>query len=162
MINTCFSHLQIGSDALHCSKSWILAHMTHGKTSFVSLARFFSFESSSNWIASVLNHLSILLKLFLSLSLLLVCWSTASREYNRSLTSSVSLSTNLMKSARSGSLSWFFCVNCTLLFHLLPTDIGNFETKVQSISGLLNKFQFLLSVRLWHLKRLKSMNSQDL
>ena len=70
--------------ALHCSKSWILAHITHGTTSFVSLARLFSFESSSNSIVTVLNCLSLLLKLFLYLSFLLVCLSTASREYSLS------------------------------------------------------------------------------
>ena len=134
--------------AFHCSKWWFLAPITHGTTSFVSLVRLFSFESSSNWIASVSDPLSLLLKLFLSLYFLAVCWSTASREYNGSLKSSVSSSTNLIKSVRSCSLGWFFRVNCTLLFHLSPTDIGSSEIKAQSISGLSNKLQFLLSIRL--------------
>ena len=77
---------------LHYSKSWVLPHMTYGTMYFVSLAKLFSFESSSNWTASALNRLSLLLKLFLSLSFLSMCWSTASWEHNGSLTSPVSLS----------------------------------------------------------------------
>ena len=123
--------------ALHCSKSWFLAHITPWQH---PLCPWYGSSLLSNWIVSVLNHLSLLLKKFLSV--LSVCWSTASRDYNGSLTSSVSSSTNLMKSAWSGSLSWLFRVNCTLLFHLLPTDIDSFEIKVQSISGLLNSSSF--------------------
>ena len=66
-INTCFSHLQIWLDA--SSMSWFLGRITHVAMSFMPLIRLFSFESSSNGIASVLNRLS-LLKLFLSLSFL--------------------------------------------------------------------------------------------
>ena len=133
--------------ALHCSKSWILVHMTHSITSFVSLARLFSLESSSNWIPSVSSHLSLLLKLFLSLSFLSVCWSTVSEECNGSLTSSFSSSTKLMKPAKPGSLAWFFYVNCTLLFHQLTTEISSFEITFSIPSHLLVLlvviFQFL-------------------
>lgn len=119
----------------------------------MSLLQSFSCEPPSNrMVSSTLNCLSILVKLSLSLSFLFVCWSTASQDHNGSLTSSSSLSINLMKSAKPGSLGWFFQVNCTLLFHL-PFVISSFKIKIQSKSGLLNKFQFLPSVRPWHLIR---------
>ena len=113
--------------ALHCSKSWILVHLTHSITPFVSLARLFSLEFSSTWITSVSTHLSLLLKLFLSLSFLSVSWSTVSQECNGSLTSSFFSSTknwwNLQNlDLLSGFSVWtvpFCSINCQLTLAVL-------------------------------------------
>lgn len=65
-----------------------------------------------------------------------------SRDYNGLLARSYFLSGTLMKFARPGSPRWFFRVRSTLLFNLIPFDIGSLKIKVQSISVLFNKFQF--------------------
>lgn len=66
----------------------------------------------------------------------------ASRDYNGLLARSYFLSGTLIKFARPGSPRWFFRVKSTLLFYLIPFDIGSLKTKIQSISVLFNKFQF--------------------
>ena len=67
--------------------------------------------------------------------------SIATFENNGSLTISVSLSTNFMKSKSLGSLLWFCLIFSTFLGHLSLELPGNFDNSLHMMSGVLKTFQ---------------------
>ena len=79
--------------------------------------------------------------------------STAAFENNRSLTISVSLSTNFMKSESSGSLLWFCLIVSTFLDHLSLVLPGNFVNSTHMMSGVSKTFQLCRCPMFLHLSK---------
>ena len=105
------------------SRSWFLSHREHFTTFpfFVAKLSYFFFLScffSEVWTYS----------------------STASFEKIGSLTKVVSSCTKLAKSDKHGSLPKLLLTTCTFLFHLSLRLPGNFQTRMQSVSGVSRAF----------------------
>ena len=67
--------------------------------------------------------------------------SAAAFENNGLLTINISLSTNFMKSERSGSFLWFHLIVSTFLDHLSLALPGNFDNSIHMMSGVSKTFQ---------------------